>query len=297
MNKLSTDKMNTEVTVLVNSCDKYEDAWEPFFRLFHINWENCPYRVVLNTERKKYHCDFMDIESINYEQKGTWSQRLKSVLEKIDSEFILFFLEDFFLQTPVNVGSFNMALDYMKNDSDIGYIGLKYNRSYTFKEESKKSSKENFINKDELVTCNRTNTMTALWRKEWLISLLRMHETPWEFEKYGSIRSKRSDKKVLIINNNICAPVFNYEIDPEYGMGIWGGKWRINNHLLFEKHNIEVNFQNLGILGEEDAKITSSYLEKKNKKNIREVLYIVKHFLKISKSKIRKKIREVRSLI
>ena len=29
-----------DVTILVNSCDKYEDAWEPFFKLFSIQWPN-----------------------------------------------------------------------------------------------------------------------------------------------------------------------------------------------------------------------------------------------------------------
>lgn len=43
-----------DVTLLVSSCDKYEDTWHPFFELLHIygNGFSCP--IVLNTEKKQY---------------------------------------------------------------------------------------------------------------------------------------------------------------------------------------------------------------------------------------------------
>jgi hypothetical protein len=43
-----------DLTILVNSCDAYEDLWYPFFELFRINWPNCKYDIVLNTETKSY---------------------------------------------------------------------------------------------------------------------------------------------------------------------------------------------------------------------------------------------------
>lgn len=291
----NTFDSRAEVTILVNSCDKYEDAWEPFFRLFHINWKDCPYRIILNTETKNYQCEFMDVRTINFHSKGSWSKRLKNVLEQIDSDYILYFLEDFFLESPVSADSFSRALELMKENKDIGYIGLKYNQGYTFKEEGKTKSEAPFLNKDDLITYNRINSMTALWRREWLISLLRMHETPWEFEKYGSIRSRRSDKKVLIINNHVCAPVFHYEIDVKYGMGIYGGKWLENNKQLFDKHGITVNFENLGIYKECNS--TEKKEDVKQEQSLREQLYKIKHFFKVSKRKVNKKIREIRSLI
>ena len=116
---------NEQITILVNSCDKYEDAWEPFFKLFNINWPDCPYKVILNTEEKVYPCNFMNVETINYNKKSTWSQRLKHVLENINSEYIIFFLEDFFLQSPVNVDGLKKAVTLMCTDDSVGYIGLK----------------------------------------------------------------------------------------------------------------------------------------------------------------------------
>ena len=53
-----------DITILVNSCDLYEDAWYPFFKLLQIQWKDCPYDVVLHTETKVYDCDFMDVRTI-----------------------------------------------------------------------------------------------------------------------------------------------------------------------------------------------------------------------------------------
>lgn len=81
----------SEVTILVSSCDKYEDAWEPFFRLLNIQWPDCPYNIVLSTETKNYDCDFLNVETINSSPKLSWSSRLKNVLTQISTEYVLFF--------------------------------------------------------------------------------------------------------------------------------------------------------------------------------------------------------------
>ena len=52
--------MDNSVTILVSSCDLYEDAWYPFFKLLKIQWPECEqYRIVLNTETKTYNPDFI----------------------------------------------------------------------------------------------------------------------------------------------------------------------------------------------------------------------------------------------
>lgn len=291
---MATD-MHSKVTIIVNSCDRYEDAWIPFFKLFEIQWPDCPYKIILNTESKSFVSESLDIATINFDEKGSWSKRLKNVLSQVDTEYVLYFLEDFFLESTVNVESFNKALQLLDSDKKIGYIGLKYNKSYTFKEEGKTFDSRPFLNKDELITCNRINSMTALWRKDWLLSLLRMHETPWDFEKYGSIRSRRSDKKVLIINNDVCPPVFHYEVDVEYGMGIYGGKWLENNRRLFEKYDIEVNFENLGMYGSLNSKTMVGAMQEKS--NLREFLYGIKHYFKVKQRNIKKYINRIKSLM
>ena len=39
-------------TIVVFSCDSYEDVWNPFFTLMNKYWKNCKYDIILNS--KKY---------------------------------------------------------------------------------------------------------------------------------------------------------------------------------------------------------------------------------------------------
>lgn len=292
------------VTILVNSCDKHESAWEPFFKLLKIQWPECAeYKFILNSETKTYNCDFLDVTTICSGTKLTWSERLKNVLRQIDTEYILYFLEDFFLQKRVSNETLLEAVDYIKNNEDVGYIGLKYNPKHNFKDETAVDLSKHFLNKDNIITMNRVNSMTALWRKDWLMSVLRDHETPWEFELYGSVRSRRYKQKVLVINNvnGVCPPVFAYEVDPKHGYAINGGKWLPKNKELFEKYGIEADFDILGIdydlynraNGRCEPKVKTS----DEKFSLREKLYRIKRWFIRTIKKIRKTIRKIRSLI
>ncbi len=282
------------VTVLVNSCDKYEDVWEPFFTILKKQWPECEqYQIVLNTEEKVYNCDFMNITTICGGKGKTWSQRLKYVLGQIESDYILYFLEDFFLLEKVNNETLQEALALIQSDNSIGYIGLKYQKERNYRDPALIDNSVRFINKDNVITVNRINSMTALWNKQWLVSLLRDHETPWEFELYGSVRSKRDPNKVLVINNadGCCPCVFNYQVDAEYGYSLQGGKWLPKCIDLIESYGLKVNFDNLGIdydryytaIGQpvEKPQITNDA----NKMNPREILYKIKHSLKVLNKK------------
>ena len=115
----------TNLTIIVNTCDKYEDAWNPFFRLMEINWpESENYKIILNTENKNYKCNFRNVKTV-CSGNVAWSKRLKNILEEVDTDFILFFLEDFFLRSPVNQEVFEEAYNLILKNDDIGYIGLK----------------------------------------------------------------------------------------------------------------------------------------------------------------------------
>lgn len=267
-------------TIIVNSCDKYEDAWDPFFRLMEINWpESENYKIILNTETKDYICNYHNVKTV-CSGNIAWSKRLKNILETVDTDFVLFFLEDFFLRSPVNQEMFEEAYNLISENDDIGYIGLKNTPERVFKDKNYIPT-ERFFSRDLLATNCRITAMSVLWRKSWLIELLDEKENPWEFENNASVRSRNYPYKVLEINNinGVCPPVFDFEDKIKYGYGITHGQWLPKNKELFEKYNIEVNFDNLGInyqLYEKANNPSSVKKEFKKPKNIVELLYEIK---------------------
>lgn len=275
-----------DFTIIVNSCDKYEDAWEPFFKLFKINWPECQnHKIYLNTETKEYKCNFLDVDVVPGGNVA-WSKRLKNILESVETDIVLLFLEDFFLQSEVNQDMFDEALELISNHDDIGYIGLKYSPERVFKDSSFVPA-ERFYSRDLLATKCRITAMSVLWRKKWLLELLDETENPWEFERNVSVRSRQYNYRVLEINNinGTCPIVFNFEDKVKYGYGITQGQWLPKNKELFEKYDIKVNFDNLGINYAlyEQANLPS-FKTVPQKKNFIEHLYEIK-------KKIKKKIK------
>ncbi len=249
---------NKNVTILVNSCDLYEDAWYPFFKLFQIQWPNCPYSFLLNTETKDFNTSIPNITTF----KGgnvSWSDRVLNAVNTIDSEYILFFLEDFFLISPVKENIFEIALTLIEENKEIGVINLNPDidtRAWI----TKGNYNEYYCELKRWSDC-RINAVAALWRKDFLIKMLKRGESPWEFEVNGSKRARFCKEKILCLSDPKHAP-FDFHLYIKEGYGISRKSWLPKNKELFEKHGINVNYDNLGWYVAPPKRIKRSLKEK-----------------------------------
>lgn len=282
--------MNNMVTLLVNSFDLHEDAWEPFFRLLKIQWPECEYPCVLNTETKVFDCDFMDVKTICSGKGKTWSESVIYCLNQIDSEYILYFLEDEFLMERVNTEWFKNTLQYMQEHKDVGVIFVRHSGK------QKADSDVPYISRFELTDKFPVVGLAALYRKEYFLKLLRKHENPWEYERYASIRSKRMKEKVLQYSRNY-PPMFVFYDEIENGYGITRGKWLPKNKELFEKYGIAVNFDRLGFLDTVDEKKTKISEPPREQNGLKKKLYAVKKTIVRIPRKVKHTIRTIKSLI
>lgn len=241
--------MSEDVTFLINSCDKYEDAWHPFFECLWNFAGNLPYPMILNTEGKKYSSSHYEVETVNTAGKTTWSKRLFKVLNHVNTEFVFFLLEDYFLEDSFDRDRFEKVVEYMKTHPDVGLVDIRprWAESQQEKELNKltyKDTEDSFTersNENFNITCS-----PGVWRTSVLKSLLRMHEDVWEFEYYSGIRAKKQGYKVVRFNTRTPA-IYEYDYQVWSGMGITAGKWLPKNKEFFEKLGIAVNYDRLGI--------------------------------------------------
>ena len=254
-----------DCTILVNSCDKYEDAWNPFFKLLKKQWSDCQYDIVLSTETKTCKCDCFDVKTINSDPQLSWSARLKNTLNNIETEYVLFFLEDFFLLEKVRIDIFNQALNLIKSNNEIGLIVFnKRNLGSTFPENT--DFEKLFIELDPKVK-GRTNVLVGLWRKEFFLKLIVEDENPWEYENNSNIRARYAGFKIYTQNYDVSFPAFRYCMNPKDGYGITQGKWLCRNQELFESNGIfDVNYNNLGVFESETSYETISTQSRNNSK-------------------------------
>jgi hypothetical protein len=248
---------NNDLTIFVNTSDSFNDCWEPFFKLFKLYWPNCPYPIVLNTEMKDYSYEDLNITCTKVARgesgKLTWSECLIRALDTIDSKYILYLQEDYFLESPVKSDLLTLLIEEMET-KPICSIVL-----------SGGVGPWNLIGSPLICEVSkfakwRLSLQAGLWKKNVLRALLRRHETPWQLESYGSFRSRRIKEKFCSVNRNDYIGE-GKEIFPYKPTGVVAGKWvREIVEPLFKKNDIKVNFSIRGF--------HSKLREKRNRKNI-----------------------------
>ena len=279
-------KYNT--TLVVSSCDKYEDAWYPYFELVKKYWKGHPTQIVLITETKNFICDGLDIKIYNQKNKGeTWSERLYNCLSNIDTKYIIFSLEDFFLLGNVDDAAVEQCYTWMEENENIAVCRL---CSSEQKDLIKVDRYGDFRIADASIGY-RLDTQVALWRREDLMDFIDIKENPWEFETIGTERAKSSDKIFLWhfceSLDDIDNRVFPYQIFQRYGYGIAWGNWLWNNKKWFQANGInKVNFVRLGFLSEKAVARRFQHLYNKDKTFLDKIIApFWKLFIKIKKVK------------
>lgn len=248
-------------SILVNTCDKFEDCWEPFFKLFSFYWPDYKGKIYLNTEYKTYeygNLDIISIKSCEIKQdahKITWSECLKRSLEAIDSEIVLYMQDDYFLKDTVKSDLVEMYSGLMTENKEIDCLHLT-DQAVIAAEKSKKFNGLYTVasNQNYLISCQ-----AALWRKKTLLSYLRVYENAWQFEEFGSQRAAKQKHNFYVVDRNFVK--FNkYEIIPYIFTGIIQGRWFEEVVPLFEKHNIQIDYSKRGFVNEAPKKKLPSIL-------------------------------------
>lgn len=243
---------NSKVSILVSSCDAYSDAWLPFFTLLKKYWPDRPYPIYLNTERKViFEVASIKIHTLNDFRKNiTWSARLIHALKQIKSKYVIFFLEDFFIMSPVDQSELDHCVALMDSHPKVASINFGYGNYLKHTE---------YLDERYAIRSRNTgyylNAQASLWRRKALLKLLSPYENAWQFELYGSARAKLYPYDFVIRKDDIL--LFDYRTNVTYGYGIAKGGWLPGNVELFEREGIEVNFEHLGFYTPE--------LEKQNK--------------------------------
>lgn len=260
-------------SILINTCDKFEDCWNPFFLLFSKFWKDCKGKIFLNTEYKDFSYAELDITAVKGCERNvfprnkcaTWSQCLKWALETIDTDIVLYMQEDYFLKDIVKNDIIEEYVALMLKNPDIKCLHLT-DQSV----ESTHPSEFPNLNEVRIKQKYRISCQAALWRKEELLSLVREQESAWEFEEFGSKRSTAMEKRYLAVSHDYVK-LNESEIIPYIFTGIIQGRWYRPVIPLFEANGIEVDYSKRGFVDEAP----------RHKPFMKRVVYRLKKFPKI----------------
>ncbi|MBR6339291.1 MAG: hypothetical protein IKR63_04070 [Alloprevotella sp.] len=239
------------LAVLVTSCDAYQDIWDPFFTLMNRYWADISYNVYLNTEHLEYSKNFDNfiVKSLNNtsSKKLTWSERMLSVLDRIEEEYVFILVEDFFLRENVQTDLIEKLLEMMDEDKNICQFQLFGTRINCDKGVSNVMSSSIQMDKIERGKA-KVVFVPTIWRKSILKKWLRPHESIWAFESQASKRAYRWNYKETVYR--VYSPaIFNYLWEKDCYCVV-NGKWMLHPLLtkLFEENDIQVDYNVRGTI-------------------------------------------------
>lgn len=237
MNKIDT-------CILMCSCDKYSDIWPIFFRFLQDSWADCPYPIYLNTETKQYQDSYFNVTTLNDKRKNsTWTKRLLGCIKRIKCNNIIIILDDFFFLEKISNKAFNECIEFMNNDKYVGLLSFKQQKKTRF---STCEHINGFV-KRRIGDYYIVNLLPGIWKKKCLLKLLSPYEDPWQFEWFGTERSKFTKYKFY---ERHCTEENILKFDlAKYGL--FRGKWQTGNVALFKERGIEVDFSKRGFLKDE----------------------------------------------
>lgn len=220
-----------QVTVLVSSCDKYADILDGFAACWKKYWPDCPFPVVLSTESvpEKLNTEFF---TECYAEKKDWSERLLTACQKIDSPYILWILDDYFVNRTIDTSLMNEIVDFVKEE-DLGLFRMIPSPVPQVKW-SKVCAGKIVCGEYQKGQAYRISTQVAIWKKDFLVRLLKDLGPcdPWRFERYGSFLSAQYAESCL----------GTYEKVFPYTEVLCGGRWINEGWHFCKRENLPMQY-------------------------------------------------------
>lgn len=186
---------NQDCTVLVCSCDKYEDVLKPFSILWRKYWTDCPFSMALVTESMP--ADSMVFDRVFSNPVGeTWCKMLVKALKEIETQYVMLLMDDYYLTEKVDTAQVLKRLDDAKR---LGSNSLRLIPNPT----PKKAGAVKLLNEDNLYqykpkTAYCVACQAGFWRRDYLMRLAEKQQSAWEFERYGSFDPITVEKPILV---------------------------------------------------------------------------------------------------
>jgi hypothetical protein len=223
MNQL--EDFTSSISIVVSSCDRFFDAWRPFAFFFRKFWPDCPFPVYLIANRLRVRSRW--IQAINTGTDSGWASNMQLALTHIQTPYILYMQEDYFLTGPVHREQLarDFAYAMAQQAASFSLCGL------SLLEPEFGALESEFAPIPE-TSKGRTRCQVALWQRDAFAATLCGGETAWDMEAKGSERTRGMRLLTYVRNDNVPIP---YLIS-----AIVRGLWTPEALALCRAHNFQI---------------------------------------------------------
>lgn len=228
----------TQPPVLVISCDRYADVWDPFFALFRLRWPDCPFPLFLGTNQKRY--ENTEVTTLAIGDDESWASGVLKMLDALEGDHVIVFLEDFMLQQRVDTAAVLALVDLARRER-VGCLRLVAHMPLAYAPTRPVAGVPG-VGEIERGALHRVSLQVAIWRVETLRRLLVPGETAWDFEVLGTA-----------LSNRLPEPFWGvYESVIRYDQAVEKGKWKPAGLRICQEAGVPVDLTARGTFTEEE---------------------------------------------
>ena len=185
-----------DITLLIGTCDAYLDLIPNYLTLLG-RYSKIQNPIIIGETQN------LDINFITTPGKKEWGERILEGLEGVNTKYILFTLDDYYFQTPIDeYVDASIQIMESNNIDKVSFISNKHFRNYNLIP----TSIDNFYMMDS--SCRWLATLQmGIWKTEVFKEVLKPTYSPWDFEING--RNALTNKKCAVFDPQ-CELTFNF---------------------------------------------------------------------------------------
>ena len=216
------------MVIVVLSCDKNEDLWQPFHILIEKYYPNHP-EIIYATETLKN--PYYKTICKNYPLE-LWTKRIRETLNEINDNIILTMMDDDFIREPVDW----KRIEYLKRQikGNMGAIYFEKSFDKHDMETNIKGIKQRQHGSDYEVCIN-----CGIWQKDKLLRIIERDSDPWDVEL-------NQDNKGYDFYINSGEYIIDWGYRTYVYANICRGKWCREIVPFFEKEGIGISNRKRG---------------------------------------------------
>lgn len=179
--------MNEKITVVIGSCDAYQHLHKNFDILFNRYWK-ADTENIFASETKGI------VGYNNVFTNGPWGYRMLAAINKVNTKYLVFILEDYYLSEPIDNKFLEDHLNILTENNadkimfDTLYPDGVYNLHHLGDDLYQFDKNSQYLN----------SVQPAIWRTEYIKQVLQEEYSPWDFEIVGNAGASEKNPKILL---------------------------------------------------------------------------------------------------
>lgn len=225
-----SNRYNNKMTLVVASCDAYEDVWSACSRSIELYWPDRDCETVLVTETKDAPEHSVFDRAIKVDEKK-WTKRLYKAIEKIETDYIFFMLEDLFSTIKIDQEVIIETMSFLEDNPDVGVVYMESCGEDSFR----KPQRVGHYYEIPYGVAYRSICAPSIWDKGYLKQVMDCDLSAWEFERRRTFDVVTAEKRVLTLDKD------NWKRLTSAG-GIHQGKWMREMRKYSERIGVDIDY-------------------------------------------------------